>query len=97
MNDFIERLVDLRGGLGKVGRGIGKVAKGTLENMGNVREREQQMLDTERERNRRMIEENFGSVENYEQFLRENPMPKTFGESLGDFFGRLLHIRSDKN
>lgn len=89
MNDFIEKLVALR-------NGAGNLAKGTLQNMGNVREREQQMLDAERARNRELIDRNFGNTENYEQFLAEQPpSPKTPGQSLGDFFKRLMELRSN--
>lgn len=90
MNDFIETLIALRSGLGKVGRGAKGLAKGTLENMSNVGERSQQMLDTERSRNESMINENFGGLENYQRLNEENPLPTT---SIGDFFRRVLRSR----
>ena len=77
--------------------GVGNVAKGTLQNMGNVREREQQMLDAERERNRDLMTRGFGSPEAYmeQQNATSTPkLPKTPGQSLGDFFKRLLELRN---
>lgn len=90
MDEFLEKLVALRSG-------IGNLAKGTLENMGNVREREQQMLDAERERNQQLIAKNFGNPGNYEEFLNSSStpeLPKTPGQSLGDFFNRIASLRS---
>lgn len=87
----MERLLALRTGVGKAGRAIGKGAKNVLN---DIRERDEAMLQAERDRNRDLIERNFGSVENYENFLREQPpLPKTPGQSLGDFFKRVLRTR----
>lgn len=75
--------------------GVGNVAKGTLQNMSNVREREQEMLDTERARNEELMTGAFGSPEAYRQFNESQPpLPKTPGQSLGDFFERLLRLRN---
>ena len=87
MDAFLQKLAELRSG-------AGRVAKGTLENMGNVRERSQEMLDTERARNEDLMTRGFGSPEQYRQFQSEQPpLPKTPGQSLGDFFDRLAQLR----
>lgn len=87
MDEFLQALARLR-------QGAGRVAKGTLENMGNVREREQEMLGTERDRNADLINRGFGGPQQFEQFQAEQPpLPKTPGQSLGDFFERLAQLR----
>lgn len=91
MNDFIEKLVALR-------NGVGNVAKGTLQNMSNVREREQQMLDAERARNQELITNAFGSPEAYMELQNATstePAPRTPGQALGDFFKRILELRNN--
>lgn len=71
MNKFTNKLVSLREGLGnkakKAGKKIAKVAKGTMENLSSdaVAKRKQGMKDYVRERDTKMIEDNFGSEENY--------------------------------
>lgn len=93
MDEFMQKLLGLR-------NKVGEVAKGTLQNMGNVREREQEMLDTERARNRELIERNFGTVENYENFLanQASTTPAVAPEQsggIGDFFSRILGARQN--
>lgn len=75
---------------------VGNVAKGTFANMGNVAEREQQMLDAERARNQELMTQAFGSPEAYMELQNSTstpPMPKTPGQSLGDFFERVRALR----
>lgn len=89
MEDFLAKLVALR-------NGVGNVAKGTLANMGNVRGREQQMLDAERARNEDLMTRGFGSPQNYMdmQDATSTPqLPQTPGGSLGDFFRRIQALR----
>lgn len=88
MNDFIAKLIALR-------NGAVDTAKGTLHNMSNVREREQQMLDAERARNADLIGKNFGTPDNYRKFLADQPpLPETPGQKLGNFLERLIQLRS---
>lgn len=88
MDSFLQRLTELRGK-------VGNVAKGTLQNMGNVREREQQMLDAERERNEALMTQAFGSPQAYLDLASStaSTTPKVPGQSLGDFFERILSAR----
>ena len=71
MNDFIEQLMALRSGAERVGGSIADVAKGTFENMGNGQERSQQMLDTNRARNRRLIEKQPGGMRAFQERKRK--------------------------
>ena len=91
MDDFMQKLLALRSK-------VGGVAKGTLQNMGNVREREQEMLDAERARNEDLMTRGFGSPQNYMdmQNATSTPqLPQTPGGSIGDFFARILGARDN--
>jgi len=70
MDEFMKALVALRSGAGRTRGKLADVAKGTLANMGNVRERSQEMLDTERARNRKMIDNLPGGMRAYEERRR---------------------------
>lgn len=41
------------------------------------------------------INKAFGSLENFDKFREENPLPPTLGDSMGSFFKRLLNIRGN--
>ena len=86
MNDFIAKLIALR-------NGAGNVVKGTLDNMSNVGERYDEMRQYERDRNEKLINKNFGNVENYKKFLEENPPAPTPPQQIAGFIKRLMQLR----
>jgi|AntRauTorckE6833_2_1112554.scaffolds.fasta_scaffold02384_7 hypothetical protein len=97
MNDFLQRLVDLRNnipGPGAIAKSVGGAASRTLGNVGKgIRNRSQERLDNERARNAEMIRQNFGSPENYQRLQEESNTPSP---TIGPFFARLLGLRQDK-
>ena len=94
MDDFAKKLEQIRAKLGnKAGQAGAKVkskVKGKIKELTDPN-RTDPILEHERARNRKMIEENFGSVENYEKFQRENPMPgdMTLGQTLMRIYTKL--------
>lgn len=87
MNDFIEKLIALR-------NGAGRVAKGTLENISGVGERYDDMREFEQNRNNDIINEKFGGIQEYQNFLNESPqLPETPPQKLGDFIRRIMQLR----
>lgn len=87
MDEFLNALVALRSGAGNLAKGVKGAGKKALQ---SIRDRDEAMLQAERSRNQKMIDQNFGGMENYNKFNEENPMPTT---TLGDFFRRILESR----
>lgn len=94
MDDFIKQLTGIRTSLAnKAGQAGAKVKSKIKSKVSELTDpnRTDPILEHERARNRKMIEENFGSVENYEKFNRENPMPGdiTLGQTLMRIYTKL--------
>jgi len=76
MKNFIDKLMALKGnvqsGVKKAGNNIADLAKGTLENMSDVKGRRELMDETARERNRQLTEDEGETMKDYQSRMGED-------------------------
>jgi hypothetical protein len=95
MNEFLKRLIEARDNISNFAeRGVNNIADAGRGIAGRLRQNDQEMLDAERERNLRMINQNFGDSDNYLETLGKN---RTSSPTIGPFISRLLGLRNQSD